>query len=165
MKKYNEYNPIFTNFYLTELLTIKDKNRKKVGDNYSLYLLIDDYLKDYGVYLFGEYHLQEGTILRGCTIDKKFPIENFPLLAQMYGWQNVDIYICLKRTEHCDYGFYFNTESLTIRLVEYRWGSVKKDRFYFSFAEFWTEAKTVKNKYSKLLPKEDYESRTTGRNT
>jgi hypothetical protein len=88
-------------------------------------------------------------------LDKKFPEENFPILVQMYGWNNADIYVCLERNDWCEYGFYFNTETLKIRLVEMRWGDIKKDCFYDSFAEFWAERKTVKKKYNKMLPKKD----------
>lgn len=151
MKKYDEYN-LATNYgNLVELIIVKNGKKKGVGDNYAVYTLLCEVLQPYGINLCGNYTGLTGWELRGCMLDKNFPEENFPILQEMYNFINADIYICLERTDSCEYGFYFNTESLNIRLVEYVWGEVKKDRFFNSFAEFWAERKLVKKKYSKML--------------
>jgi len=157
MKKYNEnnYEPMLKNNYLTDLIITKNGKKKGVGDNSSVYRITSDFLRPYGINLWGCWVGLDGWELRQTTLDKNFPLENFPILVQMYGFTNADIYICLERNSMCEYGFYFNTETLKIRLVEYRWGEIKKDCFFNSFAEFWAERKNCKKKYEKMLPKED----------
>ena len=152
MKKLeNYYGTIFKNYCLTDLMIIKNGKRKGTGDNYGAFILTEEFLKDYGIRLFGAWTGLDGYVLRGTYLDKNFPEENFPILQQMYGFTNADIYVCLDRNEICEYGFYFNTETLKIRLVEYRWGDVKKERFFNSFTEFWAERKAAKRDYNKLL--------------
>ena len=157
MKKFTKkYNPIFKDFKLTELITLKDNGKKKsIGNNFSVHTLVNETLRPYGIHLWGAWKLQEGTEVRCTILDEDFPEENFPILHQMYSWINADIYICLERNESCEYGFYFNTETFKIRLVEYRWGEIKKDCFFNSFGEFWAERKNCKKKYERMLPKED----------
>lgn len=155
MKKYNKYDTMFNNYYLTDLLTLKNGKKKGLGNNVAVMQITDDLLRPYGIALFGAWTGLDGISLRHCHLYKNFPVENFPILQQMYGWDNSDIYICLERADTCEYGFYFNTETEKIRLVEYRWGEVKKDCFFNSFAEFWAERKTKRMKYQNMLPKED----------
>lgn len=151
MKKYDKYN-LATNYgNLGELIIVKNGKKKGAGDNGAVYTLLCEVLQPYGINLCGNWTGLTGWELRGCVLDKKFPEENFPILQEMYGFENADIYICLERTDSCEYGFYFNTDTLNIKLVEYRWGEIERHRCFHSFAEFWAERKVCKKKYNKIL--------------
>lgn len=151
MKKYDKYNILLNNYYLTDLMIVKRGKRKGLGGNSSVYMMLSEFLRPYGVHLWGNWSGLPGNILLGCYLDKRFPAENFPILKQMYGWSNAEIYICLDRNSDCEYGFYFNDSDDTIKLVEYRLGSIVKSAVFKSFAEFWDKRKEVKLKYDKLF--------------
>lgn len=155
MKKYNKFNLATNHGNLGELMIVKNGKKKGAGDSYAVYTLLGEVLEPYGIKLFGNWNGLEGWELRGCTLDKKFPEENFPILQEMYNFIDADIYICLERNEQCEYGFYFNTKTLATKLVEWRWEQIKKFRSFNSFAEFWAERKNCRKKYEKMLPKED----------
>ena len=156
MEKYSKYNQMFTDYKLTELLTTVHKGKKKaVANNFAVYTLVSEILLPYGIHLWGGYNFQEGTELRHCNLDSEFPEENFPILQQMYGWDNAEIYICLTRTEDSEYGFYFNTESLKIRVVQLSFGDIVAEKSYYTFSEFWAEREENGRNYSKIL-KVDY---------
>lgn len=151
MKKYNKYDLVTKDFNLTDLMVVSQNGKKGIGDNYGVYTLLNETLRPYGIELIGSWAGLEGLVLRHAYLDKNFPEENFPILVQMYGWENTEIYICLERNNECEYGFYFHTATLAIRLVEYRWGSIKKFRSFETFADFWVERKIFKKKYGKMI--------------
>lgn len=151
MKKYNKYDALFQNYNLTELLVYKKGNRKGLAAKTSVSTMTDRLLNPYGINLWYHWTGLEGLVLRGCSINKDFPAVNFPIIVQMYGWLDSDIYICLERTEDCEYGFYYNTEKETCKLVEYRWGEIKKEKLFDNFYIMWSEVKKMKNKYYEIL--------------
>lgn len=124
MKTYkiaNEYDLIFKDYTLTELLTVQNGKKKGLGNNYSSYVAASHILKEYGVYLsgntwvsnlYGGYNSPEIKIA-GCSIDLDFPLENFFVLKQMYGWDDscIDVQISLgeKFDNDCAYSFTMNT--------------------------------------------------------
>lgn len=135
----SEYDPMFRDFVLTELMTRKNNKRKQIGLNESVYALLASVLPEYGIYLFGSTYLEHYAKkeclveLTSCSIDLDFPIENFFVLKQMYGWTNscVDIQLSLgdKFDGDCAYSFTLHTENDSVILNRWVYSSATKIKY------------------------------------
>lgn len=152
MKKYNSWLLTFRDYNLTSLMTTNNGKKKDVGDNYNVYTVLSDLLLDYGIHLCHCTKIRNSDIVvRSMILDKKFPIENFEIIEQCYGYNNAEVDICLERNDSCEYSFLFNTETKSCTLEKHVWGEVEKSRLFNSFAELWAAKKGVKNNIEKLF--------------
>ncbi len=155
MKIYNEFRPLFRNYSLTELVTVSKGKKKLTGDNLAVYEIVDEFLADYGVYFnFSTKYIDTDITVRAMILDKGFPLENYPIIEQCYGYSNAKVYICLERTDNYDISFLFDTETKSCTLHKQVWGNVEKEAVFNSFADLWTARKNVKGKLEKLFKKE-----------
>lgn len=115
----SEYDLMFRHYALTELMTRKNGKKKQIGANDSVYAVLSSVLPEYGIYPFGSTHIEHyaktdcPVEVTGCSIGLDFPLENFFVLKQMYGWDDscVDIQLSLgeKFDGDCAYSFTLNT--------------------------------------------------------
>lgn len=140
-REYNKYDVMCMNHYLTELATIKRNGRKKFGDKYSVYLILDNYLKEYGINVFGSTKIlnldgvESNIEMRAVTLSKDIPLENIAIIEQMYGFSDSLVNVTLHREETFEFAFLLNTETLTCELVEWSWGEIKNRKKFHTFAE------------------------------
>ena len=146
IKKYCDYNSIFRNYNLTELITCKRGKRKSVGDKYSVFILVTEMLKEYGLNSFGNTKIGEDLELRHFRIDKKFPVENINIIDQMYGYDNIVVDVGLPfENDMQDYSFGYCTNTKSCLLRKNVWGTVEKNCLFNSFAELMEARNKVKS--------------------
>lgn len=99
MKNAQDTYWLFNNFELTEINTIKDRNKIK---GQGLYLVFSEFLKDYGIHYSGATWLRNSdgsdssTQVGAIFINpSEFLLDNEVVIQQMYGWKNSSVYIFL----------------------------------------------------------------------
>jgi len=91
---------LFQNYNLTDLMLLKKKDRKiKSNENSALYILLRQKLEEYGLSLFGQFERNDLTF-RGVRMLDDFPIENEPILKQLYGYIDFTTHIQLRSVTH-----------------------------------------------------------------
>lgn len=139
--KYNPYLLTQRDYHLTELMEYKEDN------SYSSFVMVSDYLKLYGIHVIGKTHMFDlnknglKNEVRAITLDKDFPIENAPLIEQLYGYENSLVFVALDRDENREYGFWFNLEDKSCELERLEYGNVKFSKKYGSFKEMFVDFK------------------------
>jgi hypothetical protein len=110
-----------------------------------------DYLKLFGVSVFGSTYLynldgtKTETQVHCITLPLDFPIQNFQIVEQLYGFDETLINICLSgANEMRGYGFTFNTEDKSCTLERFTLGSTIGSKKYSSFSEMMNEINSVK---------------------
>lgn len=141
-KVYNKYmNPLLRDYNLSKFA--------KESKNYPLYLLISDFLKGYGINIWGYFKIDEKLKLRALSITKYFNIENFEIIKQFYGYNNLKIDILLAgfviNSGRSSCYIEYNTESEVIALKELSYGTEIFRKEYSNFNELWEHVKMNDN--------------------
>lgn len=115
---------LFENYNLTEIMLLA-KNGKKIKANEvtALYLLLNSKLEEYGIYLFGQFERQN-LLFRGIRLLDDFPIENEPIIKQLYGYTNYIPHIQLRGFDEYATAFDYNTENGKCELQRHCFGTV-----------------------------------------
>jgi len=151
----NEYEPIFRDYNLTELREAKDGKKKKLSDNFSVYTLLNSFLRDYGIFISGGTVLmdlqgkeQEGIKLTGFFLDQDFPTENAFLIEQLCGWDDAILNVMLilsKNDENCGYSFDYNTNTKVCTLRKDYYGSTTNKRDFDSVESLFAAIKEAED--------------------
>lgn len=131
-KKFTEEyeEQLFQNYNLTELMLLKKKERKiKFNENSALYILLRQKLEEYGLSLFGQFERNDLTF-RGVRMLDDFPIENEPILKQLYGYIDFTAHIQLRGFDNFAVAFDYNVDTGKCELQRHSWRSVT-DRINF----------------------------------
>lgn len=132
---------LFNNYYLTDLMLLKKKNRNnKTSGNQATYLLLNDKLEQYGMQLFGQFERNEMTF-RGLRLLENFPLENEPILKQLYGFKNFLAHIQLRGFDDFALAFDYNVDTGECELQKHCWGSIKKRHKYETLSEMLNDIK------------------------
>lgn len=137
MKKISDYEGTMFKYYeLTDLMLLEKKGRKvhkKILDNTALHELLNQMLEEYGIQLFGQFDRNDMRF-RGIRLLKGFPIENEPLIHQLYGYEDFEAYIQLDGFYDFATAFIYNTSTQHCELQRHRWGVVTNRKNYYSLA-------------------------------
>jgi len=136
MKLYDEFeHSIFNDYNLTDLMVLEEfpKRKPKISNDSKVMSLLQEYLKDFGIYLFGKTLFRKeqddsesGIWVRYCRIDvHRIPIKNLKILSLLYGYKNVIIDISLFTCDSYNHSFDFNTNTGVCLLKENVYGSSK----------------------------------------
>lgn len=126
---------LFKNYHLTDLMLLKKKNRNnKTSGNQATYLLLNEKLEQYGLQLFGQFERNEMTF-RGVRLLDKFPVQNEPIIKQLYGFENFLTHIQLRGFDDFALAFDYNVDTGECELQKHCWGVVRKRRKYISLTE------------------------------
>ncbi|MGQ1929023.1 hypothetical protein [Ornithobacterium rhinotracheale] len=120
MKKYKKFNELdeydddkylFQYYCLTDLMILEKNGRTvKSNDNIAIHYLLQSKLNQYGIGL--QHGFKEGNIIfRGIKLFPEFPLENEPIIKQLYGFENFEVNINLRAFDDCAYVFDYNTDS------------------------------------------------------
>lgn len=132
MKKLTEEyeGQLFENYNLTGVMLLKKNGRRiKSNESYALTCLLRSKLEEYGLSLFCEFE-RDGLRFRGVIMSDDFPIENEPILKQLYGYENFIAHIQLRGFDSYAVAFDYNTTNGKCELQRHSWGSVT-DRMSF----------------------------------
>lgn len=115
---------LFQNYNLTDLMLLKKKERKiKFNENLALYILLRQKLEEYGLSLFGQFERNDLTF-RGVRMLDDFPIENEPILKQLYGYNDFTTHIQLRGFDNFAVAFDYNVDTGKCELQRHSLGSV-----------------------------------------
>lgn len=115
---------LFQNYNLTDLMLLKKKERKiKFNENSALYILLRQKLEEYGLSLFGQFERNDLTF-RGVIMLDDFPIENEPILKQLYGYIDFTTHIQLRGFDNFAVAFDYNVDTGKCELQRHSLGSV-----------------------------------------
>lgn len=115
---------LFNNYSLTELMLLKKKDRKiKLNENTALNIILSQKLEEYGLVLFGRFE-RNGLTFRGVKMLDDFPIENEPILKQLYGYIDFTTHIQLRGFESFAVAFDYNVDSGNCELQRHSWGTI-----------------------------------------
>lgn len=149
MKNAQDTPWIFKDFGLTEINTIKNRNKIK---GLGLYTVLTEFLKDYGIYYSGATWLKNNngedlsTQVGAIFINPEtFILDNELVIRQMYGWEDASVYIFLSG-ENASGQFLYNLDDYSCVFDEKKFDSmtdlfevlkiethsIVEDRSYFS---------------------------------
>lgn len=134
MKLYDQYDPVFMNFNLTNLMITKKGDKSLISQklSYPIYTLLKSFLDDYGIKIGGQVMIGEYAVT-AITIGKDFPPENEPIIKQLYGFENgAEVNIQLAKTidEDCAFAFDYDLDSGKCVFNRYEYGSIKLTKEY-----------------------------------
>lgn len=142
-KKYDEENPLFYNYVLTDLLLVKRNNRKKtIGNSTGVHLILADFLESYGIYLFANV-VVEDLHLKSVKIPLDFPEENIPILHQIYGYKDIVVDIQLNGYDSCAYSFGFGTKDGRCELRRHVYGQETHTKRYANLKDLLEEVNSI----------------------
>lgn len=154
MKIYNEFIPLFRDYNLTELITTSKGKKKLTGENLAIYHIVDEFLADYGIrFSMSTKYLDSDITVRAMRLGKDFPLENYPIIEQCYGYTNAKVYINLEITDQHDISFLFDTETKSCTLHKQVYGNIEKETVFNSFADLWAAKEKVET-YEELFKEE-----------
>ncbi len=132
---------VFKDYHLTELMTLGKKGKEK--DNFSLHLLLSDFLVQYGIILSGKFYIGNFAV-SGIQINKDFPKENEEIIRQLYGFKPSAIaHIQFVGDGDCAYEIEYNLDNYTCEFQRYfHMGITFKKKFKF-LSDFLEKAKSV----------------------
>jgi len=130
---------LFRDFRLTSLMVLKKNGRKiRSNEDQAIYTLLDSKLNEYGIQLFGQFD-RGGMTLRGIVLHDEFPIENEPIIAQLYGYDGLITHVQLKGFDSFSTAFDYNVDTKECELQRHSWGTVTHRIKYDSFASMMKE--------------------------
>lgn len=137
-RKYESWktNPsLFRDYQLTDLMLIEKDGRKVNKKNsYAIMHLLRETLEKYGITVSGLGVAVNELVFRAIWIPEDFPIENEPILHQLYGYNGIDVPIALYSDDDCSISFLYNVDSGKCVLEKSSWGSVKASKNYESLS-------------------------------
>lgn len=115
---------LFENYNLTDLMLLKKKGRKiKFNENPALMILLTQKLNEYGLSLFGQFERNNLTF-RGLIMRDNFPIENEPIIKQLYGYVGFVTHIQLCGYDNFSVAFDYNVDSGKCELQRHSYGTI-----------------------------------------
>ncbi len=146
-KIYNPYELSNKNYHLTTFMDSESKRK----DSFSKYLILCEFLKDYGIYISMATHIynlnkeKTPTPVYSCFLDKEIPVENIGIIEQMYGYDNSLIQIRLDQNEERWFSFWYNTKDKSCELEKLVWSKVEWSKMYNSFEEMMMDVRSKKS--------------------
>lgn len=135
---------LFDNYSLTNLMILQKKGRRvKSNENPGLYILLRQKLLEYGLSLNGEFEKNDMKF-RCIRMLTDFPIENEPILKQLYGFDNLTVHILLRGYDNFALAFNYNVDTGKCELQRHSWGIVT-DRMDFENLREMLEYLKLKN--------------------
>ena len=142
MKKLNPSDlhgaSIFKDGKLTQLIIVEVKGRRNIKQSlsYPLYLLLKEFLSEYGIGIGGAVMIGDYKVT-AVTIAKDFPPENEPILRELYDFTNGSVNIQLHKTtdEDCAYAFDYDLTDYSCTFKRYYLGSTTDSKKYASLVE------------------------------
>ena len=150
MSKFNIYNPYVLSNKDYHLTTFMD-SESKYKYSFSKYVILCEFLKDYGIYISMGTHVynlnkeQTPTPVHACWLDENIPIENIGIIEQMYGYDNSLIQIRLNQNEERWFSFWYNTKDKSCELEKLVWSEVKWSKMYKNFEEMMLDVRCKKS--------------------
>lgn len=143
-KLYDEYENVFKNFNLTNLMITHKGDKSLIAQklSYPIYTLLKSFLFDYGIIIGGGVHIGEYAVT-AVTIGKDFPVENEAIIKQLYGFDNGEVNIQLLKTvdDDCAFAFDYNLDTGECVFNRYEYGTVKLTEKYQSIADMLKDIK------------------------
>lgn len=132
---------IFWNYSLTDLMLLRKNGRKiKSNENVALTTLLRNKLEEYGMALSLNFE-REGLMFRGITMLDGFPIENEPILKQLYGYNNFIVPIILRGFDDYSISFDYEVDTGMCELQKCSWGTVRNRLKFKTLREMLTYIK------------------------
>ncbi|MGV4459901.1 hypothetical protein ACQ1Q5_00025 [Ornithobacterium rhinotracheale] len=154
MKKYKKFNELdeydddkylFQDYSLTDLMIREEDGRTiESNDNIAIHYLLQEKLNQYGIDLLHGFK-RGNMVFRGIKLFPEFPLENEPIIKQLYGFENFEVNITLRAFDDCAYIFDYNTDS----------GRCKLKKLSFGAAIFEKDFKTMRKMFEHI-EKEKY---------
>lgn len=121
---------LFENYDLTQLMLLKKNGRRiRANENNAIYCLLQSKLMEYGLSLLHQFE-RNGLTLRGINLLEGFPIENEPILKQLYGFIDFTAHIGLRGFDSFAVAFDYNVDTGKCELQRHSWGLIT-DRIDF----------------------------------
>lgn len=146
-KVYDPYNLSNKDYHLTSFIE-SDDNKK---GSYSKYLILCEFLADYGIYISMSTHIfdlnkqKTSTAVRACILDKDIPLENIGIIEQMYGFDNSLVHIALDLNDERWFSFWFNTNDKSCELEKMVFGEIRWSKKYNNFEEMMIDVRSKKS--------------------
>lgn len=132
---------LFTNFGLTELMILRKNGRRvKANENNCLHLLLTEKLKEYGLSLFGQFE-SDGLEFRSVRMLEGFPLENEPILSQLYGYTGFTAHVQLRGFDNFAAAFDYNVDTRKCELQRHCYGTVTNRIQYGTLSEMLADIK------------------------
>lgn len=131
--------PMFRNYMLTNLCTVKIGKKKGLGDKFPVACAVKHILEPYGITQFGHVNVNDNLVLLGALINRKMPPENELLLQQMYGYENILVDVLVELHESYCISFRYNTSDHSCLLQQLSWGKAQKERHFGTMREMLAE--------------------------
>lgn len=135
---------IFKDGHLTQLMIAEHKGRRHIKHSisYPLYLLLKTFLYDYGIIIGGAVNIGEYQVT-AVTINADFPVQNEPILRQLYSFTagTVNIQLVKLTDEDCAYAFDYDMVSYKCTLNKYVYGRTVDSKEYDTLAEMLADYK------------------------
>jgi len=90
--------------------------------------------------LFGQFERNDMTF-RGLRLLDNFPVENEPILKQLYGFENFLAHIQLRGFDDFALAFDYNVDTGECELQKHSWGSIKNRKTYNTLSEMMQDIK------------------------
>lgn len=129
--KYDEYDQVFKNGDLTNLMITKKGERNKIPKHlsYPLYKLLKSFLGYYGIWIGGAVHIGDYEVT-AVAIGPSFDLENEVILRELYAFTGgtVNIQLAIDRP-HDDIGAYafdYDLKDYSCTFQKYVYGETKE---------------------------------------
>jgi hypothetical protein len=133
---------LFHGHRLTELMLLK-KGKRKYGfnSNPALTILLNEKLQEYGIFLFHTF--EEGDmVFRGIGLMVDFPVENEPILPQLYGYDNFTAHIHLTGLQDYAVAFDYDVETGECVLQKHSYGQIVSERRFSNLKDMMEQIRT-----------------------
>lgn len=120
------------------MLLAKNGRSKKNNENPALQELLSEKLEEYGIGMFGRFE-KDNIVFRGVRLFDGFPVENEPILKQLYGYDGFVAHIQLKGFDDFATAFDYNVDTGECELQRHSWGTVTDRIKYTTFINMMTD--------------------------
>lgn len=137
---YDEYDTVFKNGDLTQLMITKngERNMQPKRLSYPIYKLLKSFLQNYNIHIGGAVHIGDYEVT-AVSITKMFDVRNEPILRELYSFTGgrVNIQLAYRRTDedNCAYAFWYDLTDYSCTFEKYVYGETKESKRYETLAE------------------------------
>lgn len=138
--KYDEYDAVFKNGNLTNLMITKkgDRSMQPQRLRYAIYALLKSFLQNYNIVIGGAVHIGEYEVT-AITITPEFDIDNEPILRELYSFTGgrVNIQLAYRKSDEDvgAYAFWYDLTDYSCTFEKYFYGETKESKRYETLAE------------------------------
>lgn len=131
MMLYDEYDTVFKNGDLTNLMITKKGERSKQPKHlsYAIYKLLKSFLQNYNIHIGGGVHIGDYEVT-AITITPKFDIRNEPILRELYSFTAGKVNIQLSYRDSDEdvgaYAFWYDLKDYSCTFEKYVYGATKE---------------------------------------